>query len=97
MFQVYVLNVLTVLDVCCKYFYLNVAKVDLNVAYTCMLQSYFPSGFRCFIRVVQVFHLNVCICLQCFSGVFVSVSYACFNCFICLLRMLQLFHLDVSK
>jgi hypothetical protein len=36
-------------------------------------------------------------CLQCFSGVFVSVSDACFNCFICLLRMLQLLHLDVSK
>jgi hypothetical protein len=78
MFQVYVLNVSTVLDVCCKYFYLNVAKVDLNVAYTCMLQSYFPSGFRCFIRVVQVFHMHVLI-----------VSFVFFVCCNCSIWMFQ--------
>jgi hypothetical protein len=35
--------------------------------------------------------------LKCFSGVFASVSDACFKCFICLLCMLQLLHLNVSK
>jgi hypothetical protein len=36
---------------------------------------------------------------KCFSGVFTSVSYAYFKCFICiyLLFMLQLLHLNVSK
>jgi hypothetical protein len=32
-------------------FYLVVAKVDLDVAYTCMLQAYVSSVFRCFIRM----------------------------------------------
>ena len=37
-------------------FYLDVAKVDLDVAYTCMLQAYV---LRCFIRMLQVFYLDV--------------------------------------
>ena len=32
-------------------FFLNVAKVDLDVAYICMLQAYVSSVFRCFIRM----------------------------------------------
>jgi hypothetical protein len=33
MFQVYVPNVLYISNVCCKYFYLDVAKLDRDVAY----------------------------------------------------------------
>jgi hypothetical protein len=34
---------------------------------------------------------------QVFSGVFASVSDACFKCFICCLLYVQLLHLDVSN
>ena len=41
-------------------FYLDVTKVDLDVAYTCMLQAYV---FKCYSGVsyvcLQVFHLDV--------------------------------------
>jgi hypothetical protein len=37
MFQMNILNVLSVLNICCKCFYLDVAKEDLDVVYTCML------------------------------------------------------------
>jgi hypothetical protein len=43
MFKVYVLNVSYVSDVCGKYFHLDVAKVDLDVVYTCMLQQHVSS------------------------------------------------------
>jgi hypothetical protein len=33
-------------------FHLNVAKVDLDVTYTCMLQTYVSKYFRCFIRML---------------------------------------------
>jgi hypothetical protein len=49
---------------------------------------------------LQVFYLDVayvCNDFQMFSGVFASVSDACFKCFICLFFMLQLLHMDVSK
>jgi hypothetical protein len=42
-FQVYVQNVSSVSDVYCNCFHLDVAKVDLDVAYTCMLQAYVSS------------------------------------------------------
>jgi hypothetical protein len=82
-------------------FYLDVAKVDLDIAYTCMLQAYV---FKCF----KVFHMYVCKCFicmlhmfamvfKCFSGVFASVSDACFKCFIYLFCMLQLLHLNILK
>jgi hypothetical protein len=48
MFQVYVPNVLCVLDIC--------YKSRLDVAYTRMLQSV---CFKCFIRMLQVFYLDV--------------------------------------
>jgi hypothetical protein len=42
MFQVYVPNVFPSLShVCCKYFHLDVAKVDLEVAYICVASIYF--------------------------------------------------------
>jgi hypothetical protein len=78
----YVSNVSYVLEVCCKCFYLNVAKVDLNVAYTYMLQVY-----RCFIRLLQVFHLDVAYVCNDFQ-VF-------FRCFCkCFKRMFQEFYLS---
>jgi len=40
MFQMYVPNLSSISDVCCKCFHLDVAKVDLDVAYKCMLQAY---------------------------------------------------------
>jgi hypothetical protein len=67
-------------------FYLDVAKIDLNIAYTYMLQAY---------EYFQVFHTYICkyfilmlhmfaIVFKCFLSVFVNVSDACFKCFICL-------------
>jgi hypothetical protein len=57
----YVPNVSSVLDICCKYFHLDVAKVDMDIVYIYMhiLQAYFSSGFRCFKHLLQVFHLDV--------------------------------------
>jgi hypothetical protein len=80
-FQVYVLNVSSVLDICYKYFYLDVARIDLNVEYTCMLQAY-VSFCRCFIRMLQVF-AYVCNDFQVFLDIFARVSNACFKCFTC--------------
>jgi hypothetical protein len=79
MFQVYVpnvssvasriKNVSSVTDICCKCFYLNVAKVDLNVTYTCMLQVYVSSvsyvGCKCFICMLHIFAMV----FKCFSSV----------------------------
>ena len=36
-------------------FYFNVAKLDLDVAYTCMLQAYVSSVIRCFIWTLHMF------------------------------------------
>ena len=63
-------------------FYLDVAKVDLDVAYTWMLQSY-VSGVSyvccsCFIWMLHMFALV----FKYFSGVLASVLGACFKCFI---------------
>jgi hypothetical protein len=69
-------------------FCLDVAVVDLDVVYTCMLQVYVSSVFRCFHTYVCKFHLDVAYVssgFQMFSDVFASVSNACFKCFICLL------------
>jgi hypothetical protein len=83
-------------------FLLYVAKVDLKVTYTCMLQVY--------VQVFRVFHtyvisvLSRCyICLQwlhtCFQ-VFSSVckySKCMLQMFHLFRRMLQVFHLDIAK
>jgi hypothetical protein len=42
-FQVYVPNVHMFSDVCCNCVYSDVAKVDLDVSYICMLQLYVSS------------------------------------------------------
>jgi hypothetical protein len=70
-------------------FYLGVAKIDLDVAYTC-------KGFRCFYLYVASVLSECCICLHwlytwfhVFSGVFASVS----KCFSCFGSILQVFHL----
>jgi hypothetical protein len=83
MFQVYVLNVSFVSDVCSKCFYLDVAKVDLNVAYICMLQAYIFKYFRCS-HILQLFYLNVAYVCNGFQ-VFFQVFCKCFR------RMLQAF------
>ena len=70
-------------------FCLDVAKVDLDVAYTCMLQAYVSKCFhvfytyvcKCFIWMLHMF----AIVFKYFSGVLASVSNAYFKCFICLL------------
>jgi hypothetical protein len=59
-------------------FHLNVAKVDMDVAYTCMLQKYVSSVSyvccKCFIRILHVFYnsytrvlQSVSRCLQVFQ------------------------------
>jgi hypothetical protein len=65
--------------------YLDVTKVDLDVAYTCILQAYVSSFsgvsyvcYKCFIWMLHTF----------------CNGYKCFSCF---RRMLQLFDLDVVK
>jgi len=45
-------------------FHLDVAKVDLDVAYTCMLQEYVSRVSGVFIHMLQVFHLDVAYVLQ---------------------------------
>jgi hypothetical protein len=68
-FQVYVLNVLPVSNVCCKCFYLDVVKVDLNFEYTCMLQVYILSVSyvccKCFIWMLHMFAMT----FKCFPGI----------------------------
>jgi hypothetical protein len=44
-------------------FCLDVAKVELNVAYTCMLQAYVSSVFRCFICMFAIVPSGRCIYL----------------------------------
>jgi hypothetical protein len=43
--------------------YLNVAKVDPHVVYTCMLQAYVSSVIRCFICMLASVSSGCCICL----------------------------------
>ena len=59
MVQVYVFKCFRCLRRMFQLFLLNVAKVDLDVAYTCMLQEYIFKCFRCFICILQVFYLDV--------------------------------------
>jgi hypothetical protein len=51
-------------------FYLDVAKIDLDVAYTCILQAYVLSVFRYFIRMFASVSSGRCIYLQWFLNVF---------------------------
>jgi hypothetical protein len=93
MFHLLQIYVASVLSKCCKN--------RSGFAYTCMLQTYVLSIYRCFICSFASVSWGCCICLQLFSNVFQtfihvfqtllsSISFVFF-------RMLQLLHLDVSK
>jgi len=70
-------------------FHLDTAKVDLDVAYTCMLQAYISNvSYVCCIRLQWLSSV-----FRCFASV-LEVCCKCFNCFGCIL---QVFHLDVAK
>jgi hypothetical protein len=61
----------------------------LDVAYTCMLQTYVFKFFQVFVTyvgkcVIWMLHMFRMV-FKCFLGVFASVSNACFDCFICLI------------
>ena len=76
MLQMFVQNISSVSAVCCKCFYLDIAKVDLDDAYTCMLQAYVSSVSGAFICLLQVFYLDVtyvCNGFQVFFKVFLQV------------------------
>jgi hypothetical protein len=68
-------------------FYLAVTKADLDVVYTCMLQAYVSSVFRCFIRMfacvlmLHMFAMVFKMFFRCFHKYFGCL----FKCFICLL------------
>jgi hypothetical protein len=78
-------------------FHLDVIKVDLDVAYTCMLQMYVSSVLGVFICMLQVFYLDVAYVLQWLQTCFLGVSDVCCKCLNCFGRMLQVGHLDVAK
>jgi hypothetical protein len=93
----YVMAIHYVSSVCSKYFicskcmlqvfYLDVAIEDLDVVYICMLQTYVPSVFRCFIYIFASVSSKCCICLQLISNIF--------RCFYKYFRLLfQVFHLS---
>jgi hypothetical protein len=92
MFQVCSPNVSSVLDECCKYFYLIVAKVDLDGSYTCMLQAYVLSIFKCFIHMFASISSRYCLCFH------LDVVYVCngFQMFSGFLHMFQTLILSVS-
>jgi hypothetical protein len=97
MFQVYVTNVSSAPDECCKCFYLDVAKVDLDVAYTCMLQAYVSRVSYVCLRVFYPDVAYVCNGFQMFSGVSQVFSDAYFKCFICLLLCVAIFVSECFK
>jgi hypothetical protein len=74
MFQVYFSNVSSVPNERCKRFCLDVVKVDLDVAYTCMLQAYVLSVLGVFISMFASVSSRCCICLQWFSNIFQAFS-----------------------
>jgi hypothetical protein len=93
-------------------FYLNVAKVDLDVAYTCMLQAYVQVFLGVSYIYLQVFYLDVAyvcdgfqVCFRRFSQVFQTLVSSVSSFLFCMLQllyldvfcMLQLLYLDVSK
>ena len=62
-------------------FYVDVARVDLDVAYTCMLQAYVS---KCFKRILQVFYLDVAkielnVAYTCMLQAYVSSVCSCFK------------------
>ena len=67
MFQVYVLNVSSVLDVYCKCFHLDVAKLDRDVVYMQVFQVFYT-------YVASVFILMFAMATHVFSSLFRSVG-----------------------
>jgi hypothetical protein len=70
-------------------FYIDVVKVDRNIAHVAMVfSSVYPKCFICFRCTLQVFHLDVAkvdldVAYTCMLQAYVSsVSYVCFKCFI---------------
>jgi hypothetical protein len=80
----YVSNVSDVFRFMLQVFYLDVAKVDLDVAYVAMVIHVSFKYFICF-QTDVAYVVN---------GYVASV---CSKCFICFRRLLQLFHLSVTK
>jgi hypothetical protein len=75
------------LEVYCNVFYIDVVKVDCDVAYIAMIFSgVCPNCFMCYRHVLQMFHLDV-------TKEDMNVTSVCFRCFI---RTLQVFYLDVA-
>jgi hypothetical protein len=72
--QTYVSRVSDVLEVCCKYFYNNVTKVDWDIAHVTMAIPYISSVcskcFICIRHMLQVFYLYV-------AKVDLDVAYTC--------------------
>ena len=69
-------------------FYINVAKVDLDVAHVTMVfSSVRPKCFIYFGHMLQVFHLDVA------TVYWMLHIHVCFKCFI---HTLQVFYLDVA-
>jgi hypothetical protein len=66
---VYVLNVSSVLNLCCKCFHLDVTKVDLDVVFTCMFQLFHTSVASVFIWMLYMFAMV----LKCFHHAFSQV------------------------
>jgi hypothetical protein len=99
MLQAYISSVSGISDVCFRHVSSvssGVTKVDLDVAYTCMLQAYV---FKYFIRMLQVFYLDVayvCNGFQAFFRCSASVSDVCYKCFSCYERIFVSV-LDVKK
>jgi hypothetical protein len=93
MLQAYIFKCFSYFRCMFQVFHLNVAKVDMDVAYTCMLQKYVSSVScvccKCFIWMLHVFYNSYTHVLQVFLGVC-----KCFSCFGC---MLQVFYLNVAK
>jgi hypothetical protein len=88
MFQVYVLNISSVSNVCCKRFHQDVTKVDPDVCICMHVASKYFKCFRCFIHTLQVFHLNVahvCNDFQVFFQVFQTHVLSVLYVFFCML------------
>ena len=82
-------------------FCLDVAKVDVDVVYTCMLQAYVSSVSGVLYVCLQVFYLDVAyvcnvfqIFFRRFSQVFQTLVSSVLSVFFC---MLQLLHLMILK
>ena len=93
MFQTYVSDVFILI---LQVFHLDVAKVDLDVAYVAMaihacVEGHVSSVLSVFRRMLQVFYLDV---VYDANGYVASICCECFICFRC---MLQLFHLSIIK